>query len=392
MQQELISRNEDLKRLRDEGYEVEIRGGYLLVHHVPFLNSEKNICFGTLVSTLTLMDSKTVVKPDDHVIYFIGDNPCELDGNPISAIQYLNENKKLGEITVNRSFSNKPPEGYPNYYEKVKRYADIISAYPKFLDSTVTEKTYKPVISKDYETVFYYIDTNSSRAAIDSINSKFHGQKIAIIGLGGTGSYILDLVAKTPVMEIHLFDGDDFNQHNAFRAPGAASLEDLEKHMKKTDYLANIYSKMHRQIVSHGYFLDEGNIDILGEMSFVFVSIDNNSVRKIIVDYLLFAGIPFIDVGLGINEVDGSLGGLVRTTAVTKDKTNHVATTIPLVDSEEEAAYSSNIQIADLNSLNACFAVIRWKKLCGFYTDFGNEFNTVYSVDTSLITHSCDES
>jgi tRNA A37 threonylcarbamoyladenosine dehydratase len=50
--------------------------------------------------------------------------------------------------------------------------------------------------------------------------------------MGGTGSYILDLVAKTAVMEIHLFDGDDFNQHNAFRAPGAASLEDLEKHMK----------------------------------------------------------------------------------------------------------------------------------------------------------------
>lgn len=157
--------------------------------------------------------------------------------------------------------------------------------------------------------------------------------------MGGTGSYILDLVAKTAIMEIHLFDGDDFNQHNAFRAPGAASLEDLEKHMKKTDYLENIYSKMHRQIVSHGYFIDACNIDILGEMSFVFVSIDNNSVRKMIVDYLLIAGIPFIDVGVGITEVDGRLGGLVRTTVVTKDKTKHVETTIPMVNSEEEAAY-----------------------------------------------------
>ena len=203
--------------------------------------------------------------------------------------------------------------------------------------------------------------------------------------MGGTGSYILDLVAKTAVMEIHLFDGDDFNQHNAFRAPGAASLEDLEKHMKKTDYLENIYSKMHRQIVSHGYFIDACNIDILGEMSFVFVSIDNNSVRKMIVDYLLIAGIPFIDVGVGITEVDGRLGGLVRTTVVTKDKTKHVETTIPMVNSEEEAAYSSNIQIAELNALNACFAVIRWKKICGFYNDFGNEFNTVYSVSGGTI-------
>ena len=104
-----------------------------------------------------------------------------------------------------------------------------------------------------------------------------------------------------------------------------------------------------------------------------------------IVDYLLIAGIPFIDVGIGITEVDGRLGGLVRTTVVTKDKTKHVETTIPMVNSEEEAAYSSNIQIAELNALNACFAVIRWKKICGFYNDFGNEFNTVYSVSGGTI-------
>ena len=66
MQQELISRNNDLKCLRDEGYEVEIRGGYLLIHHVPYLNSEKNACFGTLVSTLTLRD--IVIQLRDLII------------------------------------------------------------------------------------------------------------------------------------------------------------------------------------------------------------------------------------------------------------------------------------------------------------------------------------
>lgn len=362
MQQKLISRNEDLKRLRDEGYEVEICGGYLLIHHIPYLNSEKNICFGTLVSTLTLRDSNTVAKPDNHVIHFIGDNPCEIDGNPISAIQHTNSNSQLGEIVVNRSFSNKPPDGYSNYYEKVKRYADIISSPPKSLDPTVTEKTFKPIIDKDYETVFNYIDTNSSRSAIDNINFKFQGLKIAIIGLGGTGSYILDLVAKTPVSEIHLFDGDDFDQHNAFRSPGAASIEDLEKHYKKADYLTSIYSNMHRKVIPHGYYIDDTNVDPLREMSFVFLSVDKNSVRKIIVDYLINIEIPFIDVGLGLTEVDGKLGGLVRTTTVTKERSSHVSSFIPVVDSEGDDAYSSNIQIADLNALNACFAVIRWKQ------------------------------
>ena len=71
--------------------------------------------------------------------------------------------------------------------------------------------------------MFLYEDTASSRADIVTINSKLKSLRIGIVGLGGTGSYVLDFVAKTPVKEIHLFDGDTFDQHNAFRAPGAAS-------------------------------------------------------------------------------------------------------------------------------------------------------------------------
>jgi len=51
------------------------------------------------------------------------------------------------------------------------------------------------------------------------ITRRLELEKVAIIGLGGTGSYILDLVAKTPVKEIHLFDADALLNHNAFRHP-----------------------------------------------------------------------------------------------------------------------------------------------------------------------------
>ena len=69
------------------------------------------------------------------------------------------------------------------------------------------------------------------------------GLKIGIIGLGGTGSYILDFIAKTYVGEIHLYDSDKVLQHNAFRAPGAPSLQKLNEPVLKVDYLYNIYSK-----------------------------------------------------------------------------------------------------------------------------------------------------
>jgi tRNA A37 threonylcarbamoyladenosine dehydratase len=38
------------------------------------------------------------------------------------------------------------------------------------------------------------------------VTAKLEGKKIAIVGVGCTGSYILDLVAKTPVSEIHMYD------------------------------------------------------------------------------------------------------------------------------------------------------------------------------------------
>ena len=282
MSQQLINHSPDLKRLRNDGYEVEVRGGHLLVHHIPYLGSDKGIQYGTLVSTITLKNVMTTGKPDNHVIYFIGDNPCEIDGRPISAIQHDNTAKNLGNIMVNRAFSNKPPQGYLNYYEKIKRYADLISAPAKYLDKTVTEKTFRVIPDTTNETVFRYIDTNSSRANIDLINAKFEGQMIAIIGLGGTGAYVLDLVAKTPVSEIHLFDGDDFDQHNAFRSPGAASLDDLNESPKKAEYLAGIYSNMHKHIIPHNYYVQKDNIQELDNMSFVFICVDKNSVRNMI--------------------------------------------------------------------------------------------------------------
>jgi len=91
----------------------------------------------------------------------------------------------------------------------------------------VKAQTFRVIESKPEESVFNYIDTNSSRAEVEAISDKLKGRKIGIMGLGGTGSYVLDLVAKTPADEIHLFDGDEFAQHNAFRAPGAPSVDQL---------------------------------------------------------------------------------------------------------------------------------------------------------------------
>lgn len=384
MSHQLIDHSPDLKQLRDEGFEIEVKGGYLLIHHIPYVNSTKEVKFGTLVSTLNTNGTKTV-KPETHVIYFSGEHPCNNDGSVIKGIQHESRQQTLTEgVTVDHSFSNKPGNGYDDYYQKVFRYVEIISDPAKSLDSKVKAKTYKVIISDDENSVFQYIDTNSSRANISMISSKFNNQKIAIIGLGGTGAYILDLVAKTPVSEIHLYDGDNFLVHNSFRSPGAATIDELNESKPKTDYYTEIYSKMHRYITSHNYYIDELNIQELSLMSYVFIAIDKEAIKKTIIEYLLAHEIPFFDVGLGVNTVEDYLIGTVRVTTGTKNKNDHLYSRISCGD-DLNNEYSSNIQIADLNSLNAVLAVIKWKKLSGFYQDLKRENNTSYSINVSQL-------
>jgi tRNA A37 threonylcarbamoyladenosine dehydratase len=105
------------------------------------------------------------------------------------------------------------------------------------LNPNITAKTFKPMINSTTESPFKYIDTWSSRYDIQEINNKLKDEKVAIIGLGGSGSDILDFLSKRPVNDVHLFDGVRFCTHNAFRAPGAPSIDRLNDSLDKVNIL-----------------------------------------------------------------------------------------------------------------------------------------------------------
>ena len=77
-----------------------------------------------------------------------------------------------------------------------------------------------------------------------------------------------------------------FLNHNAFRCPGAPSLEDLRKKQKKVSYLVDLYSQMRRTIIPHAYSIDESTVEQLREMSFVFICIDKGTGKRLIVERL----------------------------------------------------------------------------------------------------------
>jgi hypothetical protein len=383
----LINHSRDLKRLRDEGYEVSVSNGYLLISHVPYVTARKEVKYGTLVSTLDIAGD-TTVKPTNHVALWVGDYPCYSRG---SQLETLVNNPSIRErirdgLEATISFSHKPAEGYVDYYEKMTTYVKILEGQARVIEPTVTARTFPVVPLTEEESVFCYLDSASSRAGITAISEKLKRDRIAIIGLGGTGAYVLDLVAKTPVGEIHLFDGDLFLQHNAFRSPGAPSSDDLSKKPTKVGWFAEAYSRMRRKIIPHPQCISDTNIAELKPMDFVFLCLDKGEPKKVVVDYLVRNGISFIDAGMDLYVEGEALGGSVRLTTCTPSFHDHVERRINFADGETNE-YSTNIQIAEMNALNAALAVIKWKKLWGFYIDLGNEYHTVYGVCTNALTN-----
>lgn len=384
----LVSRSEDLRRLLADGYEISVREGHLIVEAVPFVDAEGNLAHGVLVCELNVSGDVTA-QPNPHTMYFSG-VPHIKKATPIDAIiAAIGPQPPMAGVEPLSYLSTKPASGYyDDYYQKVTQYVRVISGPARSVDASATARTYRAMPEPDESSPFVYLDSASARAGVSDLAQKLAGGPIAIIGLGGTGSYILDLVAKTPVPEIHLWDPDEFMAHNAFRAPGAPSLEELNSRMKKVDYFADRYGAMHRGIVAHPEVIDESTIDALAAASFVFVAIDTSPAKRVIIEWLCERGIPLIDVGIGVSRRGDGLAGILRTTVVAPGGDGGVVDRRISFGDERDDEYDRNVQIADLNALNAALAVLRWKRMHGFYASVQDERNSTYTIAANQMTSS----
>lgn len=374
---------DDYTRLLDEGYDVQLIDGYLLVNDVPYVTAQKSVQRGRLLMPATLAGD-ALTTPPDHTTHFGGTEPCDADGKPLSkVINGPQRNEFLPGQTTDFYFSAKPPAGnYANYYDKVTTYVELLARWALIIEPSSTARTY-PVREVDADdSPFVYRDSASSRAGISGLNTVYTGLKIAIVGLGGTGSHILDLVAKTPVAEIHLYDGDVFLNHNAFRAPGAADVRDLRSQPNKAEYWATQYSRLKRGITSHPVFFEHETVAEVAGFDFVFLALDDGSDREGIVNALEEAGVSFIDVGMGITDAGSGLTGILRVSL----STSEARVRIPSGGTAPDE-YARNIQISDLNALNAALAVIQWKRHLGFYADMTSDIASfAYPVSDNSIT------
>jgi len=393
MSHRLIARSKDLLGLRNDGFNVEIRKGYLLIKDVPYVTAtgavrEDGVLFSQLETEV--IDGEEVTKrPTTHVAYWMGEHSCHANGAKIRSFENPSQRTELVEgLTADFTFSACAP--YRDYVHKMQAYLGWIVGEAKKVREEVTAQTH-PVYAteEDDDDVFHYIDTASSRVHIGRDNEKLENQRVAIIGVGGTGSYVVDLVAKTRVAEIRLFDGDSFDTHNAFRSPGAWSLGELGAKKSKVQNLLDIYGKLRRRGLSgHAEPLSAANLHLLEGITFAFLCLDSGKGKRAIVDWLNQHGVPFIEVGLGIVRGPNGLQGLVRVVTSTPDKRAYADHLISCGEIDEaQNEYATNIQIAELNALNAALAVIRWKRLCGFYRDAGHEHFSSYQIVTNALAN-----
>ncbi len=372
MFQKLVSHNDDMRRLLEKGYAVGFDSNCLVVRDIPYLDSERKLKVGAIVSKLVFIDQERVTQ-EDHQIFFAGSIPYGLDGQPIPNLAggptqlVLSDASK--DVVVERTFSNKPRAtgAFNDFLEKIESYVGIISG-PAIDLHGANPYTFRAVDEIFSDSVFKFHDTLTSRAEITDLSAKFKGDVVAIIGLGGTGVYVLDFLVKTPVQEIRGFDSDLYYVHNAFRSPGRLDPDELGK--AKAEVYLSRYENFRTGLSINNKFIDASCSAEMDGVTFAFVCVDKGSSRAGIFDLLISKDIPFIDVGMGLNRKRESLNGMLRTTYYSSEHGQKVREmSLAEIADTDANLYRTNIQIGELNALNACLAVMRFKQLRGFYLE-----------------------
>ena len=138
-------------------------------------------------------------------------------------------------------------------------------------------------------------------------------------------------------------------------------------------------------------YIDASCAEDLNGVTFAFVCVDKGSSRAGIFDLLISKGIPFIDVGMGLLRQEGALNGMLRTTYYSPERAQEMRDKglAELVDGPNDL-YRTNIQIGELNALNACLAVILFKQLRGFYLQELPCYHLLFGVGDLKMYHDAE--
>lgn len=365
--QELASRNPFVQDLEDQGYMLDFVGGYFVIYGLPYLNARGDLAYGDWASPVDLSTDGVLDAPSNHQAWFRGGRPHDQNGRALRLGGGEDKVKVADAFVTDQSFSYKLLDdtgqlrAYRSFEEKVTTYLATITApaLASFPDATPLQALERK--AKEQGTPLRLPDTLSSRYHMNDVSRLLIGKRVAIIGLGGTGSYILDFVARTHLAKIALFDDDTVHVHTLFRFPGFVPHSAIG--MLKVDALFMQYSNWHSNIVAIPERVTDTNLEKLRDFDFVFLALDDGPSRILIADWLSANGIPFVDCGMGLNRAAEGFNGVVRVTGSDRAAFEATARTRFLPGEDPEGGeYRKQGQIAELNALNATLAIIWFKQ------------------------------
>lgn len=382
----LANRNRFVKDLEEQGYLLDFVGGYFLIYGLPYLNERGELANGDWVSPVDLSADGVLDPPRNHQAWFRGGRPHDQNGRQLRLGGGPDRVTIAEGFETDNSFSYKlhdaagQPRSYYSFEEKVNTYLDTITApaMAAFPDATLLQAI--AVRAAEQGTPLRFPDTLSSRYHVNDLSRLLVGKRVAIVGLGGTGSYILDFIARTHLAEIALFDDDKVHVHTIFRFPGfiPRAIGSL-----KVDVLGQQYGHWHANIVSNPVRVTKQNMEQLRPYDFVFLSIDHGPSRVFIADWLSINGIPFVDCGMGLNRAPVGLNGVVRVTGVDRAAYESTVGTAFLPGSDPAGGeYRRQGQIAELNALNAALAVVRFKQYFAIYDRLDEATSIIFETSS----------
>ena len=359
------------------GFEVEVESGIVRAVRVPCL------FVGRVPGTCTIETSydPATGKPDNRIggdvhavkVTIDGDYDGRVyhaDGTPIGA-HVGGDDKTWSNISIKRGVRGRP--------EPDETARDLLHRYAKQIVGAVSAAGYTQPAALASPDPFHIPNTFEARAAIAPVQNRIRGQRIAIIGLGGTGAYLLDLIAKTPVSEIHLLDSDCVDWHTLKRAPGAPTAEEIELvrmgSLLKVDYYHSKYAAFRPGIHPHPVRVDSPSMfaEFVSDhpIDYAFVCIDQltdgDSARQdVVYRAVTEVGVPFIDSGVSITIEDCAVRGAVTTSAYDAGS-DAWKDAIPNARLDGGGPGYRNVQLPEVNAAAATFAVMEWRRRTGQY-------------------------
>ena len=342
---------------------MEVSAGWMIVGPVAYRRRDKSVDHGEIAMEVN-RQGDNLVQPQDHTIRWVGaEIPCDRDGRRLDQLVHDSNTIEIeGRHSPCGMSRKKEGRSYTSYEEKAKTYARLIENGGGLRRSKIRRGSIRELG-----------DARRSRRrgelkGLGKAMRKIEHQRIAIVGMGGTGGYILDMVSKSPVRGIDLFDGDIAENKNLDRWPGNIQEQELEGGANKAVLMARIYAESGAEIRGHETRITTENMEKIASADMVFICVDNGESRELIAGELIQRGRRFIDTGIGMDEQDGEIWGTCRVTMFDGDVScgEEVRRRLPTQDRGENV-YDRNIQIVELNAMNAAMAVTAWKQMSGTY-------------------------